>query len=70
MVMGSCQMVSVVRCRGQRNYERYTWKEATYSLPNTKYILKIWNSMSSKINMLTAEGQHFIPPLNIEYILY
>ena len=25
--------------RGQTDYERYTWKEATYSLPNTKHSL-------------------------------
>ena len=26
--------------RGQTDYERYTWKAATYFLPNTKHSLK------------------------------
>ena len=32
--------------RGQTDYERYTWKGATYSLPNTKHSLPNMDSIS------------------------
>ena len=54
--------------RGQTDQERYTWKGATYQYQI--FLTKYGIVCPFKRNMLTADGQHFICPLNIGYILY
>ena len=61
---------SQTQTTGQTDYERYIWGSHIFLTKYQTFLTKYGILCPFKKNMLTAEEQHFICPLNMGYIPY